>query len=72
MNGVPRPALFLGLAGVLPFCWGVLTMQFDALSNLVDLCEFRRRTECLKNKQTHITPFRTSPSIWLPIDTASW
>ena len=33
MNGVPRPALLLGLAGVLPFCWGVLTMQFDALSH---------------------------------------
>ena len=32
MKRVPRPALFLGLAGVLPFCWGVLTMQFDALS----------------------------------------
>ena len=33
MNGVPRPALLLGLAGVLPFFWGVLTMQFDALSH---------------------------------------
>ena len=33
MNGVPRPALLLGLAGVLPFCWGVLTMQIDALSH---------------------------------------
>ena len=39
MNGVPRPALFLGLAGVLPFCWGVLTMQFDVLSKFrITLC----------------------------------
>lgn len=32
MNGIPRTALLLGLAGVLPFGWGVLTMQIDAVS----------------------------------------
>jgi hypothetical protein len=33
MTEIPRPALLLGLAGVLPFGWGVLTMQIDALSH---------------------------------------
>lgn len=32
MNGIPRTALLLGLAGVVPFGWGVLTMQIDAVS----------------------------------------
>ena len=27
----PRPALFLGLAGLLPFLWGALTVLFPAL-----------------------------------------
>ena len=33
MTAIPRTALFLGLAGVLPFCWGVLTMRIDLFSN---------------------------------------
>lgn len=33
MNAIPRTALLLGMAGVLPFCWGVLTMRIVELSN---------------------------------------
>lgn len=31
MNGVPRPALWLGLAGLLPFLWGALTVRVALL-----------------------------------------
>lgn len=32
MVGIPKYALYLGLAGVLPFAWGALTAYFPALS----------------------------------------
>lgn len=31
MNTIPRPALLLGLAGLLPFVWGALTVMVPAL-----------------------------------------
>ena len=31
MSGVPRPALWLGLAGLLPFLWGALTVHIPLL-----------------------------------------
>ena len=31
MSSIPRAALLLGLAGVLPFAWGVLTLYKEAL-----------------------------------------
>jgi len=31
ISQVPRPALWLGLAGLLPFLWGVATMHVDGL-----------------------------------------
>lgn len=32
MNAIPRAALWLGLAGLLPFLWGVLTMLAPSLA----------------------------------------
>ena len=32
MSAIPRSALILGLAGVLPFAWGVLTLLSDPLA----------------------------------------
>ena len=32
MAGIPKSALYLGLAGVLPFGWGLLTVYLPALS----------------------------------------
>ena len=32
MNQIPRPALFLGLAGLLPFLWGTLTVLVPELA----------------------------------------
>ncbi|MEM6887472.1 MAG: DUF3429 domain-containing protein [Pseudomonadota bacterium] len=32
MNSIPRAPLYLGLAGLLPFLWGVLTYLIDPLS----------------------------------------
>ncbi|PRY20266.1 uncharacterized protein DUF3429 [Aliiruegeria haliotis] len=34
MTGVPRTALLLGLAGLIPFLWGVLTRYSPALQDL--------------------------------------
>ena len=33
MNAIPRPALILGLAGVIPFAWGALTLAIPALAD---------------------------------------
>lgn len=33
MNSVPRTAVLLGLAGLIPFIWGVLTVFFPGLSD---------------------------------------
>ncbi len=33
MNQVPRSALILGLAGVVPFLWGALTLLFEPAAN---------------------------------------
>jgi len=37
MTGIPRPALYLGFAGLIPFLWGALTVTFP------DLDEFGRQ-----------------------------
>ena len=34
MHTIPRAALFLGLAGVIPFLWGALTTRIDLFSQL--------------------------------------
>lgn len=34
MNQVPRSAILLGFAGVLPFLWGVATLVFPAVADL--------------------------------------
>lgn len=33
MNAIPRSALYLGLAGLLPFLWGLLTIYHPGLMN---------------------------------------
>jgi hypothetical protein len=33
MTGIPRPALYLGFAGLIPFLWGALTVTFPGLDD---------------------------------------
>lgn len=34
MTSIPRTALLLGIAGLIPFLWGVVTLHSDAAANL--------------------------------------